>query len=56
MLTRGIRNAELTASDWTQLPDATCDKAAWAEWRQKLRDLTDDPAWPDVDLPERPNA
>lgn len=33
------RNAELIKSDWTQLPDAPTDKAAWAEYRQALRDL-----------------
>jgi hypothetical protein len=33
------RNAQLAASDWTQLPDAPVNKAAWAEYRQALRDL-----------------
>lgn len=33
------RNALLAKSDWTQLPDAKVDKAAWAEYRQALRDL-----------------
>jgi len=33
------RNAELAASDWTQLADAPVDKAAWATYRQELRDL-----------------
>lgn len=33
------RNAELAKSDWTQLPDAPVDKAAWATYRQALRDL-----------------
>ena len=33
------RNAQLKASDWTQLPDAPTDKEAWAEYRQALRDL-----------------
>jgi hypothetical protein len=33
------RNAQLAASDWTQLPDAPVDKAAWATYRQALRDL-----------------
>jgi hypothetical protein len=45
------RNARLAASDWTQLPDAPVDAAAWAEYRQELRDITsqDDPfniVWP----------
>ena len=33
------RNAQLAASDFTQLPDAPVDKEAWAEYRQALRDL-----------------
>jgi len=37
--TRYWRNAELAATDWTQLPDATADKAAYATYRQELRDL-----------------
>jgi len=36
---RVVRNAELAATDWTQVADAPCDKAAWATYRQKLRDL-----------------
>ena len=33
------RNNELAKTDWTQLPDAPVDKAAWATYRQALRDL-----------------
>jgi hypothetical protein len=33
------RNAQLAACDWTQLSDAPVDKAAWATYRQALRDL-----------------
>jgi hypothetical protein len=33
------RNAKLAQSDWTQLPDSPADKAAWATYRQALRDL-----------------
>jgi hypothetical protein len=33
------RNSELSASDWTQVLDAVCDKVAWAKYRQELRDL-----------------
>jgi len=36
---RFARNSLLTASDWTQLPDATCDRQAWATYRQALRDF-----------------
>jgi hypothetical protein len=33
------RNAELALCDWTQVADSTVDQAAWATYRQKLRDL-----------------
>ena len=36
---RPWRNAELAATDYTQLPDAPADKAAYAIYRQELRDL-----------------
>ena len=36
---RNWRNAELAASDYTQLSDAPADKAAYAIYRQELRDL-----------------
>ena len=51
------RNQLLAASDWSQLPDAPCDRAAWATYRQQLRDM---PAtWqpgPTVVFPEPPAA
>lgn len=49
---RANRNMLLSASDWTQLPDAPVDRSAWAEYRQALRDLPDqttdplNPVWP----------
>jgi hypothetical protein len=33
------RNAELARTDWTQISDSTANKAAWATYRQALRDL-----------------
>ncbi len=33
------RNAELARTDWTQVSDSPADKAAWATYRQALRDL-----------------
>jgi hypothetical protein len=33
------RDAQLKLSDWTQVDDAPIDKAAWAVYRQALRDL-----------------
>lgn len=47
-----LRNARLQDCDWTQVPDAPVDAAAWATYRQQLRDLpanTTDPRnveWP----------
>lgn len=49
---RMTRDSYLAASDWTQVPDAPVDHAAWAAYRQQLRDLpsntTDprNPTWP----------
>ena len=37
---RADRNASLSACDWTQLPDAPVDAAAWTTYRQALRDIT----------------
>lgn len=48
------RSKLLSACDWTQIPDAPVDQAAWAAYRQQLRDLpanTVDPANPDWPLP-----
>jgi hypothetical protein len=49
---RAERNKLLADCDWTQLPDAPVDAAAWAVYRQALRDITTqaDPfniIWPD---------
>ena len=52
---RNWRNAELANSDWTQLADSTADKAAWATYRQKLRDLPASNADPKkIKFPTRP--
>jgi hypothetical protein len=36
---RHWRDTELARTDWTQVADAPTDKAAWAIYRQALRDL-----------------
>ena len=58
---RGYRDQELSISDWTQVPDGPLDsttKAAWATYREKLRDLPSDakaPFWfDDSDWPLAP--
>jgi len=38
---RSERNRLLSECDWTQLPDSSVDKTAWAEYRQALRDAPD---------------
>jgi hypothetical protein len=46
---RDKRNALLTQSDWTQMPDSPLSdakKAEWATYRQALRDITDDELFP----------
>ena len=50
------RNMRLTESDWTQFVDVTgIDKAAWATYRQALRDVTKQPGFPrNVVWPEKP--
>jgi hypothetical protein len=52
---KAARNQLLAQSDWTQLPDAQCDKTAWATYRQALRDFptTWQPA-ETADFPEVP--
>lgn len=46
------RNKLLLSSDYTQLPDSKVDKAAWAEYREALRNITgqstfpENPVWP----------
>lgn len=52
---RAERDRALSASDWTQLADAPVDKAAWATYRQELRDLPQQPGFPDVDMPHSPD-
>jgi hypothetical protein len=54
---RQQRNQLLTASDWTQIPDCTVDKQAWATYRQALRDITTQAGFPsDVVFPTKPQV
>jgi hypothetical protein len=43
---RTRRNILLTQSDWTQVDDAPVDKAAWATYRQALRDIPQQEGFP----------
>lgn len=52
---RAQRDILLTASDWTQVADAPVDQAAWATYRQALRDIPAQAGFPDnVTWPEKP--
>jgi hypothetical protein len=51
------RDKELARTDWTQIADAPVDKAAWAVYRQALRDLpvsNSDPR--KIQLPSAPSG
>jgi len=43
---RGKRDRLLIDSDWTQLPDAPVDAAAWATYRTALRNISDQTGFP----------
>ena len=54
---RSHRDALLAASDWTQVADAPVDQAAWATYRQELRDITAQDGFPEsIDWPAAPSA
>lgn len=53
---RAERNRLIAASDWAVLPDSSADKSAWAAYRQALRDVTEQPDFPEsVEWPTAPN-
>jgi len=43
---RAKRNQLLSSSDWTQVIDAPVDQAAWATYRQALRDISAQAGFP----------
>lgn len=52
---RTERNNKLAASDWTQVIDAPVDQAAWASYRQQLRDVTSQAGFPwEIEWPKQP--
>ena len=52
---RAKRDALLTGSDWTQVADAPVDQAAWATYRQALRDVPAQAGFPEnIDWPSVP--
>lgn len=53
---RDKRNKMLSDSDWTQVLDAPVDKAAWATYRQALRDVPQQVGFPStVNWPVEPS-
>ena len=54
---RADRNKRLADCDWTQLSDSPADKAAWATYRQELRDVPEQAGFPwDITWPTAPGA
>ena len=52
---RSERSRRLAESDWTQVADSPVDKAAWATYRQALRDVPTQTGFPwDVNWPAQP--
>jgi Phage tail assembly chaperone protein len=52
---REQRGTKLADCDWTQVADAPVDKAAWATYRQALRDLTTQSGFPwTIEWPTQP--
>lgn len=52
---RTERDRLLASSDWTQVADAPVDQAAWAAYRQALRDITAQAGFPtDINWPTAP--
>ena len=52
---RTSRTEKLKDCDWTQISDSTADKAAWATYRQALRDITKQAGFPwAVEWPVQP--
>jgi hypothetical protein len=52
---RANRSQKLANSDWTQLSDSPVDKAAWATYRQALRDIPAQAEFPwTIDWPDAP--
>jgi len=52
---RKERDRLLADSDWTQVPDAPVDQAAWATYRQALRDVPEQAGFPsDINWPTTP--
>lgn len=53
---RKERDKLLSNTDKTQIPDAPYDAGVWADYRQKLRDITEQSGFPgSIEWPEKPS-
>jgi hypothetical protein len=54
---RTKRDSLLAQSDWTQVADAPVDQAAWATYRQALRDIPSQAGFPnEITWPTEPEV
>lgn len=54
---RSRRDQRLASTDWTQVQDSPVDREAWAQYRQALRDIPQQPGFPwTVDWPTSPDG
>ena len=54
---RALRDDLLASTDWTQVADAPVDQAAWATYRQALRDIPAQADFPnDITWPTEPEG
>tara|TARA_E500000318_G_C3481111_1_gene180473 strand:- start:203 stop:631 length:429 start_codon:yes stop_codon:yes gene_type:complete len=52
---RAERNRRLINSDWTQLSDSSVDSTVWLDYRQALRDITNQAGFPwNINWPTKP--
>ena len=52
---RNLRNTLLSESDWTQLEDSQVNKEQWSTYRQALRNITNQSAFPnEIVWPDKP--
>jgi hypothetical protein len=56
-IVRRNRDVKLTESDWTQVKDAPVNQAAWATYRQALRDIPEQAGFPnEITWPTEPEV
>lgn len=54
---RELRDSKLLETDWTQLNDSPINRTAWGNYRQQLRDITEQVGFPwDIEWPALPEV